>query len=879
MNKGKNQQPKKEAIRFSTDKESAPATTPPVDPESKQKDPRREAFQRFASRSNLMAIPKKKDQSKLWELMGGYIENDKDSIQRQISDHVEYTLARNRGNFDHFGAYQATGYSVRDRLIEFWNDTNFSFDQQNSKQIYYLSIEYLLGRALQNAVLALDIETEFTVALKDLGFELEELYEEELDPGLGNGGLGRLAACYLDSMASQNYCCWGYGLRYTFGMFRQEIRNGRQAEIPDVWAARGVPTEITRYDVKYNVRLFGQVVGFPPRWEGGEVIIALASDLPVPGFQTKNVINLRLWKSEPSNQFDLTSFNEGNYYKALEKRQRAETISSVLYPNDNTPEGKELRLTQQYFFCSATLQDIIRRFKRRGNTDWNDFPKKVGIQLNDTHPTISIPELMRLLMDVEGLVWEKAADIVRRTFAYTNHTVMPEALERWSVGLLEHVLPRHMQIIYEINWRFLENEVKPKFGNNMDILSRLSIIEEGHGKYVRMANLAIVMGHRVNGVAELHSQILKDSLFHEFAQLYPEKFINITNGVTPRRWLLQSNRPLCSLITKTLNTQEFLMDMGLLKQLREHANNTEFQEKWLQVKLTNKERLAKYLKEKMNIQVDPTALFDIQIKRIHEYKRQLMNILRLIHVYLDIKANPNKKTINRVAIFAGKAAPGYYRAKQIIKLITSVSEVVNSDPEIGDKMKIIFIPNYNVSLAEIIIPASDLSQHISTAGMEASGTSNMKFSLNGGLIIGTLDGANIEIRDEIGHENMFIFGLTADQVDPTRWANTSKFSIEDSNLQAVVDCIRSGRFGDPNQFNEIVDSLRPSRDHYLLGTDFRSYLQAHDRVDEDYQNKPKWAKMSIMSTAGMGFFSSDRSIQDYANKIWDVKPVKSEGRK
>lgn len=658
-------------------------------------------------------------------------------------------------------------------------------------------------------------------------------------------------------------------------MFRQEIREGRQAEIPDMWAARGVPIEITRYDVKYNVRLFGQVAGFPPRWEDGETVVALASDIPIPGFQTKNVINLRLWKSEPASEFDLESFNEGNYYKALEKRQKAETISSILYPNDNTPEGKQLRLIQQYFFCSATLQDIIRRFKRRGNTSWDDFPKKVGIQLNDTHPTISIAELMRLLVDVEKLSWESASDITRQVFAYTNHTVMPEALERWPVSLLEVVLPRHMQIIYEINWRFLETEVKPKFGDDPSLLSKLSIIEEGHNKFVRMAHLAIVMSHKVNGVAQLHTQILKDNLFHEFAVLYPEKFINITNGVTPRRWLLQSNRSLSSLITKTLNTQEFLIDMNILANLRAHADNPEFQEKWLQVKLSNKQRLANYLNTKFGIQVDPFALFDMQIKRIHEYKRQLANILRVIHLYNFIKQHPKEPVQSRVVIFAGKAAPGYFRAKQIIKLINNVSEVVNNDQDIGDKLKVFFIPNYNVSLAEILIPASDLSQHISTAGMEASGTSNMKFALNGGLIIGTLDGANIEIRDCIGHENMFIFGLTADQVESARWANSRKYTIEDPNLQAVADSIRSGQFGDPNLFNEIVDTLRPARDYFLVGSDFDSYLRAHEQVDETFQNKSKWAKMSILSTAGMGFFSSDRSIRQYAEKIWEISYVKS----
>lgn len=839
---------------------------------------------RYASKTNLNSQLKKnegRDNSLLWQLMESYLDVTVPTIQRQISDHVEYTLARDRSNFDNFGAYQATAYSVRDRLIEFWNDTNFQAQEANSKQVYYLSIEYLLGRALQNALLNIGVSNQYTLALKQLGYSLENLYQEEVDAGLGNGGLGRLAACYLDSLATQNYVAWGYGLRYTFGMFRQEIVDGRQAEIPDNWLSRGNPWEFNRFDVKFPVRFYGNARG--NTWEGGEIVIAVANDTPIPGYHTRNTINLRLWSSEPSADFDLAAFSEGNYYKALERRQRAETISSVLYPNDNTPEGKELRLKQQYFFVSATLQDVIRRFKRRGNRNFQSFPDKVAIQLNDTHPTIAIPELVRLLVDVEGVPFNEAFDITRRTFAYTNHTVLPEALERWPVPLFENLLPRHLQIIYDINQKFFDTEVTPKFPNDVNILRRLSIVEEGMPKMVRMAHLAIVMSHKVNGVAAIHSQILQDSLFNEFYRLYPDKFLNITNGVTPRRWLLACNPTLSDFITEKLGGSNYLLNLDLLVQLRGFVNDAEFQDKWMAVKRANKVKLAAYLKHHMNIEVNPDALFDIQIKRIHEYKRQLLNILRVIYVYNQLKfkvgMGDTEGLVPKVVIFGGKAAPGYHKAKLIIKLINAVAAKVNSDKSVRDLLKVIFVPNYNVSLAEVIIPASDLSEHISTAGMEASGTSNMKFALNGGLIIGTLDGANIEIRDAIGPENMFVFGITADQVGSTRQTNYSKHHIEEPRLQQAVDAVRSGEFGDPDQFNDILDPLIPSRDYYLLGSDFSDYLEAHNRVDKTFQDKAQWARMSILSTAGMGLFTSDRSIREYADKIWNIIPVRPESTK
>lgn len=816
--------------------------------------------------------------NKLWDLMSTYLEKDKEAIERQISDHVEYTLARNRYNFDSFGAYQATAYSVRDRLIEFWNDTNFLFTEENVKQVYYLSIEFLLGRTLQNGLVNLDMEDTYKEALTELGYQLENLYDKEVDAGLGNGGLGRLAACFLDSMASQNYAAWGYGIRYTYGMFRQEIFQGWQAEIPDLWLKFGNPWEITRFDVKYPVRFYGYA-SENGTWEGGESVIALAHDNPIPGFRTSNTINLRLWSSEPASEFDLSAFNDGSYYKALEKRQSAETISSVLYPNDNTPEGKELRLKQQYFFCCATLADIVRRFKKRGNKDLNLFSTKVAIQLNDTHPTISVAELMRILLDIERVPFETAVQITQQTFSYTNHTVLPEALERWSLPLFEKVLPRHIQIIYQINHRFLEKVLRPRYPNNFDEMARkLSIIEEGNPKMIRMAHLAVIMSHHVNGVAAIHTEILKKTVFKEFYELFPEKFINVTNGITPRRWLKVCNSPLTSLIAKTLGTDNFLKHLDLLTGLKDYADNKDLQAEWMDIKLENKRKLAKYILATCGVEVNPNALFDIQVKRIHEYKRQLLNILRVIYLYHELKqlvvtGADLDDVIPKVIIFGGKAAPGYHRAKLIIKLINSVAERVNNDKTIQNLLKVIFIPNYCVSLAELIIPASDISEHISTAGTEASGTSNMKFCLNGGMIIGTLDGANIEIKDAVGEDNIFIFGLTADQVDEAREANHYKHFIKEPRMLQAVNAIRSGEFGDPSAFNELLDSLIGSRDHYLLGDDFASYLDAHLAVDKAFSDPSAWARKSILNTALMGNFTSDRSIKEYAEKIWNVKPI------
>ena len=745
-----------------------------------------------------------------------------------------------------------------------------------------MSIEYLIGRSLQNAVVNLDIKDTYSTALKELGHHLEDLYDEEVDAGLGNGGLGRLAACYLDSMATQNYPAWGYGLRYDYGMFRQMIINGYQVETPDFWLKEANPWEVPRIDVKYPIQFYGHSTQWTDDkgwvyhgWNAGETVIAFAHDTVIPGFRTNNCNTLRLWTSEPSNEFDLSLFNQGNYYKAIEKQQSAALISSVLYPNDNNPEGKELRFKQQYFFCSATLQDIVRRFKKSNKT-LESLPDKVIIQLNDTHPTIAVVELMRLLMDVEGLGWEQAHQITWRSFAYTNHTVLPEALEKWPVEMIARVLPRHIEIIYEINRLFLE-DVKRRWPGDDDRQRRLSLVDDDSHS-IRMAHLAIVMSSKVNGVAAIHSNILKESLFIDFYELFPEKFLNITNGVTPRRWLYSCNNDLAALISKRLGTEEWLTNLEMLLQVRDFADDTQFQAEWMAIKMTNKKKLSEYLLTHHNLQVDPNALFDIQIKRIHEYKRQFMNILRVIHEYLELKRRVSfpDTLVPKVIIFGGKAAPGYYRAKQIIKLINSVAEKINSDKKIKDLIKVCFVPNYGVSLAELIIPASDISEHISTAGMEASGTSNMKFALNGGLIIGTPDGANIEIGDCVGKENMFEFGLTADRVEDERrrGREAEDQEIENPHLQDAVDAIQSGMFGPPETFKELIDCLKPANDYYLIGADFQMYLDAHKKVDKMFQNKAAWAKMSILNTANMGHFSSDRSVKEYAEKIWNVKPLK-----
>eukprot|EP00500_Bicosoecida_sp_ms1_P002657 CAMPEP_0203813742 /NCGR_PEP_ID=MMETSP0115-20131106/4888_1 /ASSEMBLY_ACC=CAM_ASM_000227 /TAXON_ID=33651 /ORGANISM="Bicosoecid sp, Strain ms1" /LENGTH=916 /DNA_ID=CAMNT_0050722617 /DNA_START=56 /DNA_END=2806 /DNA_ORIENTATION=- len=827
-----------------------------------------------------------KKSEKLWALMSSYIGSDIHTIQRSIVNHVEYTLASTRFSFDMAKCYRAAAFSVRDRLIESWNDTNRYFDSLDCKRVNYLSLEYLMGRSMQNALLNMDLAKPYHEALMDLGFSLEELYEQEMDAALGNGGLGRLAACFLDSMATLDLPAWGYGIRYNYGIFRQVIKDGKQVEVPDYWLTFGNPWEIERLDVTYDVGFYGKVETVTDehgherkKWVPGELVQAIAYDNPIPGHDTYNTINLRLWRALPSRMIDLESFNSGDYVGAANQRWRAESISSVLYPSDSTYNGKELRLKQQYFFVSATLQDIVRRFKKVKTHTWDEFSDKNAIQLNDTHPSIGIPELMRILVDEEMLEWERAWAITRKTFAYTNHTILPEALERWSAGMMGHLLPRHLEIIYKINWHFL-NEVRAAFPGDMETLRQMSIVEEGAEKMIRMANLSIVGSHTVNGVAEIHSELVKSYVFPKFYAMFPDRFQNKTNGVTPRRWINQANPRMSAVITELLDTDEWINNLDLVAGLRPLADSEDVLRTWMKVKADNKARLAKLVKDVLGLDLRVDALFDVQVKRIHEYKRQLMNCLYCIHRYRWIKSLPAARraaeVTPRVVLFGGKSAPGYARAKRIIQLIHAVGKVVNNDPDIGDLFKVIFFPNYNVSNAEVIIPASDLSQHISTAGMEASGTSNMKFAMNGGLIIGTMDGANIEIAAAIGEENMFIFGALTEDVDRLRFEQQQvdeegKEPPIDPGLSAVLDDLTAGVYGD---FADIVDALTPAKDYYLLAHDFPQYCEAQERVDAAYRKPLEWAKKSLTSTAGMGRFSTDRTISEYASEIWDVKPAR-----
>ncbi|KZN84011.1 Glycogen phosphorylase [Penicillium chrysogenum] len=718
--------------------------------------------------------------------------------------------------------------------------------------------------------------------LSDLGFRIEDVINQEHDAALGNGGLGRLAACFMDSMATLNYPAWGYGLRYRYGIFKQEIVNGYQVEIPDYWLDNN-PWEFPRHEITVDIQFYGNVKKYQDEngrilnsWEDGEIVQAIAYDVPIPGYGTKTTNNLRLWSSKASSgEFDFQKFNAGDYESAVADQQRAETISAVLYPNDNLERGKELRLKQQYFWCAASLFDIVRRFKKTKRA-WAEFPDQVAIQLNDTHPTLAIVELQRILIDMEGLEWDEAWSIVTKTFGYTNHTVLPEALEKWSVPLMQNLLPRHLQIIYEVNLFFLQS-VEKRFPNDRDILSRVSIIEESHPKMVRMAYLAIIGSHKVNGVAELHSDLLKSTLFKDFVKIYgPDRFTNVTNGITPRRWLHQANPRLSALIAEKLGGYDFLKDLTLLDKIEVFVDNKAFREEWAVIKRENKLRLARHIKATTGYDVNPNALFDVQVKRIHEYKRQQLNIFGVIHRYLSIKAmsaEEKKKVVPRVSIFGGKAAPGYWMAKTIIHLINNVADVVNKDPEVGDLLKVIFIADYNVSKAEIICPASDISEHISTAGTEGSGTSNMKFVLNGGLIIGTCDGANIEITREIGEQNIFLFGNLAEDVEDLRHRHFYGGFKLDPQLERVFDAIKDNLFGDKTDFSALTSSIEEHGDYYLVSDDFNSYITTHEMVDEAFQNQEEWLAKSITSVARMGFFSMDRVTNEYADSIWNVEPL------
>ncbi|KAB8292325.1 hypothetical protein EYC80_008067 [Monilinia laxa] len=807
---------------------------------------------------------------------------NKEDFEKEVVRHVETTLARSMFNCDETAAYAAASLAFRDKLITEWNRTQQRQTFADGKRVYYLSLEFLMGRALDNAMLNVGLKGVAREGLSDLGFRIEDIINQEHDAALGNGGLGRLAACFLDSLASLSYPAWGYGLRYRYGIFKQEIVDGYQVEVPDYWLDFN-PWEFPRHDIVVDIQFYGHVKKYQDEqgksntvWEGGEIVKAVAYDVPIPGYDTPATNNLRLWSSKAaSGEFDFQKFNSGEYESSVADQQRAETISAVLYPNDNLERGKELRLKQQYFWVAASLYDIVRRFKKSKRA-WKEFPEQVAIQLNDTHPTLAIVELQRILVDLEGLEWDEAWGIVTKTFGYTNHTVLPEALEKWSVPLFQNLLPRHLQIIYEINLFFLQT-VERKFPGERDLLGRVSIIEESQPKMVRMAFLAIVGSHKVNGVAELHSDLIKTTIFKDFVKIFgPDKFTNVTNGITPRRWLHQANPRLSELIASKLGGYEFLKDLTLLNKLEAFADDKEFKKEWQEIKYANKVRLAKHIKATTDVTVNPAALFDIQVKRIHEYKRQQMNIFGVIHRYLTIKAlspEERKKLAPRVSIFGGKAAPGYWMAKTIIHLINSVGSVVNNDKDVGDLLKVIFLEDYNVSKAEIICPASDISEHISTAGTEASGTSNMKFVLNGGLIIGTCDGANIEITREIGENNIFLFGNLAEDVDDLRHAHTYGSTQVDPDLQKVFEAIQKGTFGDANAFGALIGAIKDHGDYYLVSDDFHSYNQTQALVDEAYKNQDEWVTKTITSVARMGFFSSDRCINEYAESIWNIEPL------
>ncbi|HDS8607077.1 TPA: glycogen phosphorylase, partial [Klebsiella pneumoniae] len=752
----------------------------------------------------------------------------------------------------------ATLFAVRDRMVERWLRSNRAQLSQEVRQVYYLSMEFLIGRTLSNALLSLGIYDDVSSALAEMGLDLEELIDEENDPGLGNGGLGRLAACFLDSLAALGLPGRGYGIRYDYGMFKQNIVDGRQKESPDYWLEYGNPWEFERHNTRYKVRFGGRIQqeGKKTRWIETEEIIAEAYDQIIPGFDTDATNTLRLWSAQASSEINLGKFNQGDYFAAVEDKNHSENVSRVLYPDDSTYSGRELRLRQEYFLVSATVQDILSRHYMLHKT-YDNLADKIAIHLNDTHPVLSIPELMRLLIDEHKFSWDEAFEVTCQVFSYTNHTLMSEALETWPVDMLGKILPRHLQIIFEINDYFLKT-LQEQYPNDTDLLSRTSIIDESNGRRVRMAWLAVVVSHKVNGVSELHSRLMVESLFAEFAKIFPMRFINVTNGVTPRRWLALANPPLSKVLDEHIG-RTWRTDLSQLDELKQHIDYPMVNQAVRQAKFENKQRLASYIAQQLNVVVNPKALFDVQIKRIHEYKRQLMNVLHVITRYNRIKADPQAEWVPRVNIFAGKAASAYYMAKHIIHLINDVAAVINNDPQIGDKLKVVFIPNYSVSLAQLIIPAADLSEQISLAGTEASGTSNMKFALNGALTIGTLDGANVEMQEHVGEENIFIFGNTAEEVEELRRSGYKprEYYEQDEELHQALTQIGTGVFSpaEPGRYRDLLDSLINFGDHYQVLADYRSYVDCQDRVDELYQNPEEWAYKAMLNIANMGYFS------------------------
>ncbi|MBU0622957.1 MAG: glycogen/starch/alpha-glucan phosphorylase [Gammaproteobacteria bacterium] len=808
----------------------------------------------------------------------------KEAIMVSLADHLIYSNSKYPANATTRDWFETAAHSVRDRLVERWMETMQRYYEQDSKRIYYLSLEFLMGRTLSNAMLNLGMDEQTKAALYELGQEFEAVAEIESDAALGNGGLGRLAACFLDSMATLDLPCYGYGIRYEYGMFRQSIESGMQVEHPDNWLRYGNPWEFPRPELLYPVKFGGRVVEYKHEdghlrhhWVDTDDVMAMAYDTPIPGYGGNTVNNMRLWAAKSSRDFELRYFNQGDYIQAVADKNESENLSKVLYPNDTTEMGRELRLKQQYFFVSASLQDMLYRYKKN-HESWVQLPDKLAVQLNDTHPSIGIAEMMRLLVDVHHQTWDEAWSMTTRIFSYTNHTLMPEALETWPVAMFETLLPRHLQIIYEINHRFLQ-QVMHHFPGDGALLQRLSIIDEGGRRRIRMPHLAIVGSHTVNGVAALHTELMKRTIFADFERIMPGKFVNMTNGVTPRRWLNQANPGLARLITGRIG-KGWVTDLDQLQQLRQYADDAEFQKEFRAVKQANKRALAELISKRLCIEIDPTSLFDIQIKRIHEYKRQLLNVLHVITLYNRIRSGTCSDIVPRTVIIAGKSAPGYAMAKLIIRLINDVADIVNNDQQICDRLKLVFIPNYDVSNAERIVPAADLSEQISTAGTEASGTGNMKLALNGALTIGTLDGANIEIREEVGAENFFLFGLTTDEVEALHRQGYDAMSYYRGNaeLKQALDMIASGFFcpDDSSRYQEIVDVLLKSGDRFLLLADYAAYVACQDRVGELYRDTGEWTKRAILNVAGMGKFSSDRTIRQYAEHIWHVAPIQAQ---
>lgn len=812
------------------------------------------------------------------------LSNDAVAIGHDFKRYLSYHLGRFQGCAHNY-TYEALAYAVRDRLMVDWRNTWNEQLEPGNRRAFYISLEFLIGRAMGNHLLNLGIHTATDQAMLDYSQKLEEVIEEEPDAGLGNGGLGRLAACFMDSCATLRLPVMGYGIRYEYGMFRQYIENGYQREAPDHWLQYDNPWEVERIEYSQLIQFGGYTEHFldkagksRARWISSHDVLAIPYDMPISGYRNKTVNTLRLWKAAATDEFNLAEFNAGSYTEAVQSKNQAEDISMVLYPNDSSENGKELRLRQQYFLASASIKDAMRVWISHGEMDFHKFAEENVFQMNDTHPTIAVAELMRILLDEKGLSWDEAWTITSKCMAYTNHTLLPEALEKWSVSLFERLLPRLLEIIYEINARFLRI-VSLKWPGDIARQQRMSIIEEGSQRYVRMAWLAIVGSFSVNGVAALHSQLLRDGLFHDFYQLWPERFNNKTNGVTPRRWIAHANPGMTALISEKIG-DSWIADLSQIAQLKPLAETKHkaFHAHWRAVKFANKQRLAAMIKEDCGVDFDPHALFDVQVKRIHEYKRQLLNILHVIHLYVQIKQGKIEHMVNRCVLIGGKAAPGYYMAKRIIKLVNSIADVVNSDPDAQGRLKLAFLPNYRVSAMEIIAPATDLSEQISTAGKEASGTGNMKFMMNGAMTIGTYDGANIEIMDAVGEENFFLFGLRAEHVDALRhdyrpW----EYVDQDADLRAVLDLLRSGHFNscEPGIFDDVINAMMSASDPWMTLADFRTYIDAQQAVATAWQDAEKWTRMSILNTAASGFFSTDRTMQEYNSDIWKLKPGNS----